>query len=173
MKRAPSPTARRRLAEQRVTATSNGLMRSFTRHDGFVFEFTKANHLAFFGYGGRVIAAGTPRAGRIVVSASQRIKAPMRNPKVLRPGKARSEICPADVLSNLHRVQNAPGLGNLHRRHKAQGLREHPARRSLGFAPRSKYAGGRRQISNYDISDTTKADQRCLPACRSIDRERR
>lgn len=50
----------------------------FAQRNGFEYEFTQANHIAFYGYGGRVVAAGTPRSGRAALTAISRMKALVR-----------------------------------------------------------------------------------------------
>ena len=50
----------------------------FAHGHGFSVEFTKGSHLAFHGYGGRVVAAGTPRSSNPATTAIQRMRVLMR-----------------------------------------------------------------------------------------------
>ncbi len=50
----------------------------FAEANDFTVAFTRGNHLAFYGYNGRVIAAGMPRSGQAALRAIQKRKALIR-----------------------------------------------------------------------------------------------
>jgi hypothetical protein len=67
--------------KQRKLGGRSRLMRpalEYARQNGFDCTFTEANHLAFHGHGGRVIAAGTPRSGQAALTAIARMRALVR-----------------------------------------------------------------------------------------------
>ena len=51
---------------------------AFAEANGFTWEFLRNNHLAFYGFNGRVVAAGTPRSGCAATRAIQAMRRLMR-----------------------------------------------------------------------------------------------
>lgn len=65
----------------------------FAEHHGFAVAFTQSNHLAFFGHGATVFAAGTPRSSRAAAAAIAKMKSILRaNDRTTRADVAQANV---------------------------------------------------------------------------------